>query len=160
MAKRPLWRSGAAVLRYTTFGALGMVASGTVDVTVVQLFGGGVAHCEHFDGKVQSFAGERVVGVQDDAFAIDGDYGDDLVPFVVLCFELHADFDLDAVVELVAGYGLDPIVIPFSIALDGRHIAFAALSDLYRQEVVGRKTIDRALDELEIDPERPLRELL
>ena len=44
--------------------------------------------------------------------------------------------------------------------VDGRHIAFAALSDLYRQEVVDRKTIARALDELEIDPERPLRELL
>ena len=40
-----------------------------------------------------------------------------------------------------------------------RNFAFAALSDLYRQEVVDRKTIDRALDELEIDPERPLREL-
>ena len=54
-------RSGL-FLRYTTLGSLVVVSSGTVDVTVVHLFGGGVAHFEHFDGKVQSFAGERVVG--------------------------------------------------------------------------------------------------
>ena len=134
--------------RYTTLGSLVMVSSGTVDVTVVQLFGGGVAHCEHFDGKVQSFAGERVVGVQGDAFAIDGDHGDDLVPFVVLSFELHADFDLDVVVELVAGYGLDPIVIPFSIALVGRHIDFdfVALAAAFERSLEPRYELAGAVD--------------
>ena len=44
-------------------------------------------------------------------------HGNDLVCFVVLGFELHADFDLNAIVELVAGHGLDPFFTMFPMAL-------------------------------------------
>ena len=40
--------------------------------------------------------------------------------------------------------------------VDARHIAFAALGDLYRQGIVDSKVLQRGIDELQIDPEKAI----
>jgi len=63
-----------------------------------------------------------VVGIESDFVALDTDNGDDLVALVILGFKLHTGLYLIAVVELAKRHRLDPILIPFPVALIGGHV--------------------------------------
>ena len=52
-----------------------MMPIGTMHVAVLQFFGAGFAHLDHFDREMQGLAGQRMVAVDGDFIAFD--LGDD-----------------------------------------------------------------------------------
>ena len=76
-----------------------VVAAVSVDVSVIEFLGSGVAHSNYGDIKMQREASQGMVGIQGDVVAIDLSNGDDAVTVVVLGVELQPYLDIGARLE-------------------------------------------------------------
>jgi len=81
----------------------------TVDVTVVNLFGGGFSNFTHGDVEVKGLASQFVIGIQGDLVALDGDDGHNFDAGAGLGLKSHAWLDHIYTLEQAARQGLDQL---------------------------------------------------
>jgi D-alanyl-D-alanine carboxypeptidase/D-alanyl-D-alanine-endopeptidase (penicillin-binding protein 4) len=106
-----------------------VVTTGSVHVTVLDLFGSRFAHVVHFNREMQCLASERMIAVDEYLAILDPGHGDIDLTLRTTTLKLHAGLDVFDALKRLARHFLHQLGVVHAIAFLGRHVGSELVAD-------------------------------